>query len=106
MTFDKDMTLYAVWYPHYKVIEGAGSEWVKDSGAVQRFVADGNYKYFKELRIDGVAIIDGVKIYAYENGSTAAEISAEVMQKLSVGEHTITFVYTFYIILIWTTLMS
>jgi len=88
--FRQDTTLYAVWNPHYKVIEGAGSVWTKGSGKTQRFVADGDLKYFKELRIDGRPFNEGVHI---SSGSTVADISAKAMETLSVGSHTVTFVY-------------
>jgi hypothetical protein len=88
--FDRDTTLYAVWYAHYRVIEGAGSVWTKGSGKTQRFAADGDVKYFKELRVDGRPFETGVKI---SSGSTVAEISARAMETLSVGNHTVTFVY-------------
>ena len=90
VVFNEDTTLYAIWHAHYKVIEGAGSIWVKDSGKTQRFVADGNYKYFKEFKIDGKVFSNGVNIYS---GSTVADISADGMETLSVGTHTVTFVY-------------
>ena len=88
--FDQDTTLYAVWKAQYKVIEGAGSVWTKGSGKTQRFVADGNVMYFTELRIDGKRFADGVKI---TSGSTVADIEARAMEKLSVGTHSVTFVY-------------
>lgn len=90
VAFDQDMTLYAVWHPQYKVIEGADSVWVKDSGRTQRFVADGNFQYFRELKIDGRTLRDGVE---FSSGSTIADISAKTMETLSVGDHTVTFVY-------------
>ncbi|MBP5725748.1 MAG: InlB B-repeat-containing protein, partial [Clostridia bacterium] len=88
--FDQDTTLYAVWKAQYKVIEGAGSVWTKGSGKTQRFVANGNITYFTELRIDGKRFTDGVKI---SSGSTVAEIEPRAMEKLSLGKHTVTFVY-------------
>ena len=88
--FEKDTTLDAVWRAHYKVIEGAGSTWTKGSGKTQRFVADGNIAYFTELRIDGKPFTDGVRI---TSGSTVADIEARAMEKLSVGTHSVTFVY-------------
>lgn len=88
--FDQDITLYAVWNARYKVIEGAGSFWTKGSGTSQRFVADGDRKYFRELRVDGLPFAEGVKIFS---GSTIADISPSAMEKLSSGAHTITFVY-------------
>ena len=88
--FDQDTKLYAIWHAHYKVIEGAGSVWTKGSGKTQRFVADGNVKYFEELRVDGRPFNEGVHI---SSGSTIADISASAMEKLSVGSHTVTFIY-------------
>lgn len=88
--FDQDTILYAVWKAHYKVIEGAGAIWTKGSGKTQRFVADGDRKYFKELRVDGRPFNEGVQI---SSGSTIADISASAMETLSVGNHTITFIY-------------
>ena len=88
--FDQDTILYAIWDPHYKVIEGAGSIWLKGSGKIQRFVANGDLKYFKELQVDGLPFNDGVH---FSSGSTVADISAEAMETLSVGNHTVTFVY-------------
>ena len=88
--FNEDTILYAIWDPHYKVIEGAGSVWFKGSGKTQRFVANGDVKYFKELRVDGRPFNEGVHI---SSGSTVADISAKAMETLSVGSHTVTFVY-------------
>ncbi len=88
--FDQDTSLYAIWKAHYMVIEGAGSVWTKGSGKTQRFVADGNVKYFEELRVDGRPFNEGVHI---SSGSTIADISASAMERLSVGSHTVTFVY-------------
>ena len=79
--FEEDTVLYAVWKAHYRVIEGAGSVWVKGSGKTQRFVADGNVKYISELRVDGAPFEKGVKI---SSGSTVADISAKAMETLSV----------------------
>ena len=89
--FDQDTTLYAVWGVQYKVTYGAGSVWIKGSGKTQRFIANGDVKDFRELRIDRMPITDGVKI---SSGSTIADISPKVMEKLSNGTHTVTFIYT------------
>ena len=90
VSFNEDTTLYAIWNAHYKVIEGANATWTKASGKTMRFASDGNLEYFKELKIDGKPLTDGVKI---SSGSTVADISSAAMEKLSVGDHTITFVY-------------
>lgn len=90
VSFNEDTTLYAIWNAHYKVIEGANATWTKASGKTMRFASDGNLEYFKELKVDGKPLTDGVKI---SSGSTVADISSAAMEKLSVGDHTITFVY-------------
>ena len=90
VAFDQDTTLYAVWDAHYKVISGAGSIWTKGSGKPQHFLADGDVKYFQELQIDGKPIKEGVEI---SSGSTLATISAKTMEKLSTGDHKVTFIY-------------
>ena len=87
--FEKDTTLYAVWSAHYKVIEGANAVWTRGSDVSQRFAADGNLQYFKELRIDGKTVA-GADI---SSGSTVALINARTMNRLSAGQHTVTFVY-------------
>ena len=87
---DRDTVLYAVWKAHYRVMEGAGSIWIKGSGKPHRFTADGSRIYFKELRVDGQPFSGGVMI---SSGSTVADISADAMETLSEGGHTVTFVY-------------
>lgn len=89
--FDQDTTLYAVWGVQYKVTYGAGSVWIKGSGKPQRFIANGAVKDFVELRVDNLPFNDGVTI---SSGSTIADISPKVMEKLSNGTHTVTFIYT------------
>ena len=90
VVFDQDTTLYAVWNAQYKVISGAGSVWVKKSTKTLRFIADGDIKYFVELRIDGKRFTKGVEI---SSGSTVADIKPWALETLSVGKHTITFKY-------------
>ena len=88
--FNQDTTLYAVWDAQYKVISGSGSVWVKKSTVTQRFIADGDIRYFVELRIDGKRFTKGVEI---SSGSTVADIKPWAMETLSAGMHKVTFVY-------------
>ncbi|MBR0266593.1 MAG: InlB B-repeat-containing protein [Clostridia bacterium] len=90
VVFDQDTTLYAVWNAQYKVISGSGSVWVKKSTVTQRFIADGDIRYFVELRIDGKRFTKGVEI---SSGSTVADIKPWAMETLSAGMHKVTFVY-------------
>ena len=82
--------LYALWKAHYRITEGAGSVWTKGSGKAQRFVADGNKRYFKELLVDGKPLNGDITI---TDGSTVAVIDASTMETLSIGSHMVTFVY-------------
>ena len=88
--FDRDTTLYAVWNARYKVISGAGSVWVRKSKITLRFIADGDIRYFTELRIDGERFTKGVEI---SSSSTVADIRPWALETLAVGTHTITFQY-------------
>ena len=88
--FSQDTTLYAVWKAQYKVISGADSVWVKKSTVTLRFIADGDIRYFVELEIDGKRFTKGVEI---SSGSTVADIKPWALETLSVGMHTITFIY-------------
>ena len=88
--FDRDTTLYAVWNARYNVISGAGSVWVRKSKITLRFIADGDIRYFTELRIDGERFTKGVEI---SSGSTVADIKPWALDTLSDGTHTITFQY-------------
>jgi uncharacterized repeat protein (TIGR02543 family)/LPXTG-motif cell wall-anchored protein len=89
--FMKDIVLYAIWDPHYRIIQGAGSTWVKDSKKEHRFAADGNIAYFTEFRFDGKALDSSE--YKVTSGSTIIDVSAAAMQKLSIGKHSVEVVY-------------
>lgn len=88
---DRDRTLYAVWNAHYKIIQGIGSRWRLKTKTGLRFVADGNIKYFHYLMIDGKVIT--TDRYTLTSGSTVADLPAELLNTLSVGDHRICFVY-------------
>lgn len=87
----QDTVFYAVWRPEYRIVEGAGAVWYQDSGVPQRFVANGSYRLFTGVRIDGKELTQDQ--YEASPGSTVVNISADTMQKLSVGEHTIEVIY-------------
>ena len=89
--FMNDTVLYAVWDPHYRIIQGAGSTWVKDSKKDHRFAADGSIAYFTEFRFDGKALDSSE--YKVTSGSTIIDVSAAAMQKLPTGKHTVEVVY-------------
>lgn len=88
--FEQDTTLYAIWRAQYRVISGSGSVWAKESAESLRFVANGDFRYFVELQVDGKRFMDGVDI---SSGSTVADIRPRALENLHVGRHIVTFVY-------------
>ena len=88
--FEQDTTLYAIWRAQYRVISGSGSVWAKESTKSLRFVANGDFRYFVELQVDGKRFMDGVDI---SSGSTVADIRPRALENLHVGRHIVTFVY-------------
>ena len=75
----------------YTVTEGAGSSWTKGSGTsykitVKRSEDDANcFSHYSETLIDGRAVS-----VSAEPGSTVITISADTLEKLSTGTHTVT----------------
>lgn len=78
--------------PKYKVIDGAGQTYVFDHANPLKFRCDGPYALFKEVKIDDKSV-DASMIKVSE-GSTIVEFLDEYSLKLTVGEHTIQFIYT------------
>ena len=89
--FAEDTVLYAIWNIQYRITDGAGSVWMKDSGVSHRFAADGNLRYFSEFRLDGKTL--DPDLYTLASGSTVIRVSPEALQGLSVGKHTFEVVY-------------
>jgi len=75
----------------YTVTEGAGGSWTKGSGAsftitVKRSEDDANcFNHYTETLIDGKVVSVSAK-----SGSTVITISADTLEKLSTGTHTVT----------------
>ena len=76
----------------YKTIKGSGAKWEKGSGNSLQFTANGPFRKFKELRVDG-KVVDPSN-YTVKEGSTIVTLKASYLQSLSTGKHTIQFVYT------------
>ena len=78
----------------YTVTEGADSSWTKGSSegitlTVKRSENDKDcFSHYKQTLIDGTAVS-----VSAESGSTVVSISAETLEALSTGSHTITVVF-------------
>ena len=75
----------------YKVIEGADATYTinKDGSLTMR--ADGKYKNFKGIEIDGKTVDS--KYYTAWSGSTYIKFKKEFMNTLAAGDHTVRFNY-------------
>ena len=89
--FDADTTLYAVWKRSYRIIEGNGSSWTRNSAEGLRIVADGSFAYFTGVRIDGKQL--AADRYKASSGSTVILLMAGYLQTLQEGSHDIQIVY-------------
>ncbi|MBR2577517.1 MAG: InlB B-repeat-containing protein, partial [Erysipelotrichaceae bacterium] len=91
-------TLFAVWEtnnPVYRVVSGADETYILDSGkdyvfTVKRNVNDGHcFEHFTGVDLDGKTLTIGMD-YTAVKGSTVVTIKSAVLNRLSVGPHTIT----------------
>lgn len=76
----------------YRIIEGDGSTWTKESDEGLTFVANGAYSKFTGVEIDGEVI--STQNYMAESGSTEITLKSYYLNTLTVGEHTISVLYT------------
>ena len=87
-----NVVLYAQWHNIYNVIEGANAKVMKGGGNGITFKTDGDYSKFTGIRIDQRNIPS--EQYTSWSGSTYVQLSADLIETLSDGTHTITFLYT------------
>ncbi len=76
----------------YKIVEGDGSSIREDLDGTLRFKANGAYSKFTGIKVDN-NIVDA-QYYAAESGSTIITLKNEFLDKLSVGTHSLTVMYT------------
>lgn len=76
----------------YEIIKGDGSSWTKGSDKTLTFVANGAYRKYMSVGVDGKQIMDGG--YTVEEGSTVVKLKPSYLETLSEGEYTITIQYT------------
>ena len=108
--FEKDVitwtetTLYAKWTPNdYKITSVTGltgannKQWTKggkDAVVITVKVSgeDNSFDHFTGVKLDGKELVKDVD-YTVEKGSTIVTLKPETLEKLSVGEHTITVLF-------------
>lgn len=75
----------------YKVIDGANSSYTEGSNETITVRADGDYSKFIGIKVDGTLV--ETENYTSKSGSTIVTLKKEYLNTLSVGKHTLTFVY-------------
>ncbi len=94
----KDMTLKAQWKEvtpepaEYKIISGDGSEHRIGADGTITIKCDGEFSKFVGIKMDGKDV--DASNYTAKAGSTVVTFKASYLNKLSAGNHTVTFVYT------------
>ncbi len=78
--------------PVYDFLEGANAKWSQNTGGTLTIRANGDFSKFTGIKVDGVLI--DAKNYTAVSGSTVVTLNADYLKTLSVGNHSITFVYT------------
>ena len=86
------VNLFAQWKNIYNVIEGANAKVAKGGQSGLGFKTDGDYAKFTGIRVDGNNVPE--RQYTSSSGSTIVELKPEYINELSVGPHTISFLYT------------
>ena len=74
----------------YKITKGDKSTWYKSSTKTLSFTADGKYRDFEGVQIDGKKL--DTKYYTVKDG-TVVTLKNTFLQKLGTGKHTITILF-------------
>jgi hypothetical protein len=77
--------------PQYKIVKGADISFKKGTASGIEIISNGDFSKFKGLKIDGVLL--GTEHYTAVSGSTVVTLKAAYIQTLTVGVHTVEFVY-------------
>ena len=78
--------------PEYKIIEGANNTWTQNSDGTLTFRANGDFSKFTGVKVDGMLI--AADKYTASSGSTIITLKKDYLDTLSVGNHTLTFIYS------------
>lgn len=72
----------------YKITKGDGAIWRKDSGKDLSFTADGAFRDFVRVQVDGKTV--NSKYYTVKEGSTVITLKESFLQRLDNGKYTLT----------------
>ncbi len=76
---------------NYEIIEGNNSKWQSESNKDLTIKANGSVDLFTGIKIDGKEV--SKDNYTVKSGSTVVTLKSEYLKTLTIGKHTITFVY-------------
>ena len=76
----------------YKITKGDGATWHRNSKKELAFTADGPFKNFDKLLVDGKVV--NTKYYTVMEGSTVIALKETFLQHLELGKHTLTIQFT------------
>ncbi len=78
--------------PEYKITDGANGAYTKNTDGTLTFRANGDFSKFVGVKVDGNTI--SADKYTAVLGSTVVTLNSNYLGTLSVGEHTLSIVYT------------
>ena len=78
--------------PEYKITDGANGAYTKNTDGTLTFRANGDFSKFVGVKVDGNTI--SADKYTAVSGSTVVTLNSNYLGTLSVGEHTLSIVYT------------
>ncbi len=87
---DSGTVTYYAGFMGYEIIEGADSEWTKDSSEGLLITSNAPFAKFESVKVDGSTI--GAANYKAEEGSTEITLAPAYLQTLSTGKHSIEIV--------------
>ena len=76
----------------YVITHGADGKWTKGSSKTLGFTANGLFKLFKKVRVDGNVLVKDTD-YTASSGSTIVTLKQSYLDTLSVGKHKLEVVY-------------
>ena len=76
----------------YQIIKGDGSKWTMGDKDPVTMVANGAYSKFTGIQVDGKDV--ETSYYTAKSGSTVISLKPEYLSTLSLGQHTLTVLYT------------
>ena len=76
----------------YEMLEGMNGKWIREKGKKLRFRANGDFKKFVRVLVDGVEI--DRRHYVASSGSTVIELNESYLDELANGKHLLTVEFT------------